>query len=208
MPELVLLNAPLEELEHPEVVGIAVLLLRLLLGSDPAFRRHVGGTGGFGFAEALAFVLVMHFVATPDGLEAAAVADPGLVGAEEFAIEVSEGLGDGPVVFDGLGLDTRRAGNGHGRDLAGVEDLAGAPRIEGFGEESVSDLGGDELNGGEIFEERHGDFAALLRADGIAVAMADAEAFAAHGALVAHASVDGEGAAAPEFGFGHVGSSS
>ena len=77
----------------------------------------------------------------------------------------------------------------------------------------MGDLGSDELDGGDVLEERHVHLAAFLWADGVAVAaVGDAEALAAEGALVALASVDGEGAAAAEFGFrfrlvGHADSS-
>jgi hypothetical protein len=93
-------------------------------------------------------------------------------------------------------LETRGTRQGEGGDLAGVEDFAGAVGVESVGEEALGDLGGDDLDGVEVFEERDGD-ARAFGTDGEAVfGMRDAEVMTAQGAFAALEAADGEGAAA------------
>jgi len=181
-----------------------------LLGGEPAAGGEVVGGNRFGFVEALAFFHVEALVVAPHGVEDAAFGKPGTFGSEGLAGGSGEDFVDGD--FDERcfveGLHAGGAGEGEGGDLAGVEDFSGAPGVDGFGEESLSDLGGEDLDGGEVFEEGHGDFGAF-GADGIAVfGVGDAEVLVAEGALPALASGDGDGAAAAVFRFrgGHDGS--
>jgi hypothetical protein len=87
------------------------------------------------------------------------------------------------------------AREGKSGDLAGVKDFAGTPGIESFGEETLGDLGGDELDGVGVSDERDGDIGAG-GANGVAItAVLDAEILAGTGVLTARQAADGEIAA-------------
>ncbi|MGA7887679.1 MAG: hypothetical protein WCA44_18240 [Acidobacteriaceae bacterium] len=168
-----------------------------VLGSEPAGVGHVGGGFGCGAAEALAFLLVAELVEAPVTVEASLFAGV-FDGAEEMEVGAREDFGDGlggGFLFFG-GLEAGGAGHGVGDNLAAVEELAGAMDIDGVGEDSLHDLGGEDLDGFEVFEEGEGDVGAALQ-DGVAVfGVTDAEVLAAEGGGAAHASGEGEGTAA------------
>jgi hypothetical protein len=63
-------------------------------------------------------------------------------------------------------------------------------------EETLDDLGGENLDGFEVFEERDGDVGAARACGVTELGVADAEVFATEGPGVAGASGHGEGAAA------------
>jgi hypothetical protein len=188
-----------------EVGGI---LFHFLFGK-PAGGGEVGGAGGFGHAEPLALLFVGVFGDRPLGLEGAGGAAVFLNGAEKFAIGAGGDFGDGfldaGVLVGGLGADGDGAGQGVSGNLAAIGDGAGFGGVEGAGKEAVDDLGEDELDGGGVVEEGHGDFGALFRADGIAVVlMGMAVVLAEEGGGVALETIDAERAAAAG-GFGQVG---
>jgi len=201
------LDAEVEEgiLEKSFADGVVAhfRVVDLLLG-EPAAGRHVGGGRREGLAEAFALLLVEILVVTPGGLVAATVSLPISDGADGVAVGAGEGFRDG-LVEDELragGRGGRWTRESHGGDLEGEEGFSGAPGVEDLGEEAVGDLGRDDADSGQVFEEGNGDPVAL-GADGEAVAsVRDAEVPAALGALVAGAAEDGEGAAAAELGFG------
>jgi hypothetical protein len=211
--QVVGVDAQVQDLIAEAVVGVlgpvGVVFVHVVL-VEPAFGGHFFGGEGDGDAEALALLDPKAFVEIPNGIEGLLVALPGDVGTEEVTVEIGFGLGDG-LVDDGLFVGrfgARGAREGAGGDLGGVEDFAGAPGVEGIGEEALDDLGGDEANGFEVFHEGDGD-AGAGGADGEAVAeVADAVDFAVHGAAFAWESTDGEGAALAAVGllrgcFGH-----
>lgn len=177
-----------------------------IVRGEPAGFGHVGGSFGQGKAKALALLLVAELVEAPIAAEfgfGAAVLD----GAEEPAVRRLEDFGDGlggSLLFL-RGFEAGGAGHGVGGDLTAVEERAGVAEVDGFGEDSLRNLGDEDLDGVEIFEEREGDFGTAGKDEVAAVAMTDAEIFAVDGGGPAHASGDGEGAAAdggrPQDGF-------
>lgn len=198
------------KLEQPVAVVVLHIRLRFDFGAELLFGDHAGfGEIGVGFrdrlAEPFALLAIEVFVPAPDDGRPGEFRHFGrellredFDGAEGFAVGTLEGFGDG---LEGLrlffgGPEARGAGDGHGGDLAGVEDFAGARGVEGFCEEALGDLGGDELDGVEVFEKRDGDVR-TAGADGIAIAgVLDAEVAAAEGALAALNAADSEGATA------------
>jgi hypothetical protein len=192
------LDAQLENALAEAVVeaGGVALILRGLVAGEPAGGGEIFRHDGEGFAEAPAFLDVEALVVIPDRVEGAGVAGPGEVGAEEVAVEVGLGVGDGFVEEGFLcGEEARGAGEGERGDLAGVEDFAGAFGLERVSEEPVDDLGAEKLDGFRIFDQGDGD-AGAGGADGKAVDVLDAEIFAADGDGGAMDALDGEGAAA------------
>jgi len=164
---------------------------------EPAIGGKVVRTLREGFAEAGALLFVEVFVVTPDGVEGGQIGGPGKGGAKEAAVGCGEDIGGG--LLGGRragGLEARRAGEGGGGDVAGIEDFAGALGIESVGEEALGRLGEDDADGVEVFEEGDGD-AWAGGADGETVAgMLDAEVASAEGAAAALDAADGEGATA------------
>ena len=186
-----------------ESLGAAVVFFDLF-GAEPAGGGEIVRTLRLRFAEALALPFVEALVVAPDGLEANLIGRPGEAGAKEGAIDGGEDIGNGLLGEGRLvsGLETRGTRQGEGGDLAGVEDFAGAVGVESVGEEALGDLGGDDLDGVEVFEERDGD-ARAFGTDGEAVfGMRDAEVMTAQGAFAALETADGEGAAAAGSGSG------
>ncbi|HEX4038674.1 MAG TPA: hypothetical protein VHX37_11500 [Acidobacteriaceae bacterium] len=188
-----------------------VARLAALVFAHPAIGRHVVGAGGHGDAELLAAQLVEMFGEGPVGLEGSVGSDVGLIGSEGAAVgsgsDAGGGLLGGGIFLAGFGAGG--AGEGMGGDLAHVGDGAGGGGLHVAGEDAVGGLGEDELDGGEIFEEGDGDFAAFLGAEGEAVVfVSEAEVVAVEGGGVALEAGDGEGAAAAAvvgFGSGGVG---
>jgi hypothetical protein len=181
----------------PQLLRAPVPGLDLVRG-EPAIGGELIWTGGFWFALALTFVFIEVFVVAPDGLEANLIGRPGEAGAKEGAIDGGEDIGNG-LLGDGRGsggLKTRGTGKGEGGNLAGVEDFAGAVGVESLGEEALGDLGGDDLDSVEVFEQGDSN-ARTFGADREAVfSVRDAELMAAEGAFAALEATDGEGAAA------------
>jgi len=196
-------HAQLEDFVAVAVVEADLALVALALEMfeivfrEPAGFGQVGGSLGERTAEALAFFFVAVFVEAPAVVEfglGAGVFD----GAEELAVGTFEDFGDGIggsfLVFGGL--EAGGARHGVGGDLAAIEEGAGVAEIDGLGDEALRDLGEEDLNGFEIFEDGEGDFGSARQDQVAAPAVAHAEVFAVDGAGSAHASGDGEGAAA------------
>jgi hypothetical protein len=97
-------------------------------------------------------------------------------------------------------------GKGGGDDRKGVEDGAGAVGIHFESEEAVDDLGGNELDGGVVFEEGDGDLGGVGES-GMAVAgVGVAEVGAVEGIIFTALAGGGDGAAVPGTGFRAPGS--
>jgi hypothetical protein len=191
-----------------------VLTLFGFFGSEPAALGHIRGAGGFGDFEAFTLELVAVFIDGPDGFEDGVGAVPGKGGAEVLAVGRGEGFGDG--FFEGGQLsgrvETAGAGEGEGGDLAAVENGVAAGGFDGAGKDALHDLGGEDLDAGEILQEgdREGGAGG---ADGEAIVLVVvAEVVAEEGAILAGGAFDGEAAAAAEVvgggrpggvGFGH-----
>jgi hypothetical protein len=139
-------------------------------------------------------------------------------------VSVGSGLvavgGDGSVFIEGEGMDLgvvglrvpgtglrgrggrkiggREAGGpgkGGGDDRKGVEDGAGAVGLHFESEEAVDDLGGNELDGGVVFEEGDGDLGGVGES-GMAVAgVGVAEVGAVEGIIFTALAGGGDGAA-------------
>jgi hypothetical protein len=181
----------------PQLLRAPVPGLDLVRG-EPAVGGKVIWTGGFWFALALTLPLIEVFVEAPDGLEADLIGGPGEAGAEKTAVESGENIGGGVLGVGQLvgGLEPRGTGKGEGGNLAGVEDFAGAVGVESLGEEALGDLGGDDLDGIEVFEQGDSNVR-TFGADGEAIfGVGDAEVMAAEGAFAALEAADGERAAA------------
>jgi len=183
-----------------EVVGVFV---DFLFG-EPAGGGEVGGTGGFGNAKTLAALLVQIFGNGPLWLEGAGGAEVLLDGAEGLAVGAGDDFGDGfldaGVLLGGFGADGDGARQGLGGNLTVIGEGAGFGGIEGAGEDTVGDLGEEELDGGMVLEEREDDLRAFFGALGMAVIfMGEAEDAAVEGSGVALEAVDTEGAAAAFF---------
>jgi hypothetical protein len=164
---------------------------------EPAGGGHVGGGLRRSLAQTLTLLLVTVLVVAPDLAEGGGGGGAGLGGAEELAVgrlkDFGDGLGGDCRLLRGPGAGGAR--EGEGRDLAGIEDFAGADGIDGSGEDALGDLRGDELDGIAVGDERDDDVGAG-GADGMAVpAVLVAEVLADERALPAREAADGEIAA-------------
>jgi hypothetical protein len=153
-----------------------------------------------------------------EGIEAGRGAGPVGVGSGLVAVG-----GDGTVLVEGEGVDLgvrglrgpviglRRGGGGIGSgqaggpgkgggdDRKGVENGAGAVGLHFESEEAVDDLGGDELDGGVVFEEGDGDMGGVGES-GMAVAgVGVAEVGVVEGIVFAALAGGGDGAAGRVF---------
>jgi hypothetical protein len=119
------------------------------------------------------------------------------VGADDgFVIEADavDGLALGLGVFEAGG-----ARESEGGDLGGPDGGAGAGGVELVGEESVGDLGHEELDGGSVLKEGNGDVAGVGEGGKAVVVVGVAEMEAVEGDAAAAAAVSADGAAL-EFG--------
>lgn len=176
--------------------ALAVEVFEVLRG-EPAGLRHVSGRLRERVAEELALLLVTVLVEAPDIVEAGVGADI-FDRAEETAVggleDFGDGLGEGLLLLGGL--EARGARHGVGKDLAAVEELAGAAGVDSFGEDALEHLGGEDLDGVEVFEEGDGDIGTMGKDGATVLRVADTEVLTTEGGGAALASGNGEGAAA------------
>lgn len=125
------------------------------------------------------------------------------VGGDEVLVVATDG-GDGLLGFRlGFGETwARRALNGERGDVEPVEGGASAFGIEAVGEDAVDDLRGEELDGGAVFEEGHGNILRLGQGRAAVAVVGEAEMESADDIVFAALAIDAEGAAARAVG-GH-----
>ena len=182
--------------EDRDAGGVLPLQVFKVFGVEPALLRHVRGGLGQRTAETLALFLVEILVVAPVVVEAdepAHIFDGAEVAIGAFG-DFGDGVGDLLLLF-GRG-QPRGARHGAGNDLAGVEDFAGASRVDAFGEEALDHLRAEDADGVEIFEDREGDVEAAREDEAAIFRVRIAEVLAEHGAGGALASGHSEGAAA------------
>ncbi|MGB6610776.1 MAG: hypothetical protein WBE63_13640, partial [Acidobacteriaceae bacterium] len=169
-----------------------------LLFREPTGGGEIGGGGGRGNAEFLAFFFVEVFGPGPLGLKGGS---GGIVvileGTDEVAGFVGENLGDGLGFgwgFAGFEAGGDGARKGVSGDLTAISSFAGEGAGELVVEDAVKDFGEHELDGAVVFEQGNGDVAGGGEAEA-ALAVGDAEILSGEGGLTAHDAASGEVAA-------------
>jgi hypothetical protein len=100
--------------------------------------------------------------------------------------------------WGGRRWERRKAGGARQRgdhELKGIERGASAVEVEFMGEEAVDDLGGDELDGGMVFEEGNGDVGGMGKLGLAVTRVGEAEVGAIEGIAFAALARGGEGSA-------------